>query len=190
LALNTRHGLLWATGAVVLALAGQAGLRFITERGAAQELSEPADPAHTVLQAQVRQYPRDGRAWVLLARSDAQAGRHGQAALAYAKALDVSRKVAGDPSVWVEYAEARALDQGGSLAGEPVRLLERALALRPTHPGALDLAGSAAWETGDYRQAAIYWRRLQQVLPADSPRHTELAAALQTAERRARLSLR
>ena len=184
-----RLGLPWAVGALALAAAGLALPYLPGQARDADRLDAAAEPAYAALQAQVRRYPQDGRAWVLKARADMQAGRHLPARQAYAQALEVGRKVAQDPSVWVEYAEALALTQGGSLAGEPMRLLERALALRPTHPGALDLAGSAAWEAGDYRSAARYWQRLQQNLTSDDPRHKALASALETAERRARLSL-
>jgi cytochrome c-type biogenesis protein CcmH len=148
--------------------------------------------AYAELERQVRKYPADERAWVLKARLDVQAGRHELAAAGYAKAIAIGRKVARDPGVWVEYAEARGLAQGGSLLGEPQVSIDRALALDGRHPQALDLAGSAGWEAGDFALAAQHWRRLLALMPeraADSTRRDALERAVQRAEMRARLSL-
>jgi cytochrome c-type biogenesis protein CcmH len=126
---------------------------------------------------------------VLKARADMTGRRYELAAQAYARALDVGPKVAKDANVWVEYAEAQALVQGGKLAGQPQALIERALALNANHPQALDLAGSAAWEMQDFNGAVRYWQRLQQQLASDDPRQPALQSAVDTAQRRARLSL-
>jgi cytochrome c-type biogenesis protein CcmH len=126
---------------------------------------------------------RDGRAWVLLARIDFDADRFTDAATAYAKALDASPKVAADPAIWCEYADALGMAQGGSLAGKPRELIERALALSASHPKALEMAGSAAYGQGDYEGAVRNWRMLLAQLPAGSQRYRELAAAIERAER-------
>jgi cytochrome c-type biogenesis protein CcmH len=185
-----------AAGALALVGAG-----LILFRDDSAPLPAPDDPApmqvsadtstqaYSQLEQQVRYRPRDARAWVLKARADMAAGRHELAAQGYAKALEVGRKVAKDPGVWVEYAEARGMAQGGTLAGQPLALVERALELNATHPQALDLAGSAAWEARDYPTAIHYWQRLQRQLPADDPRQDALQAALDSAQRKAKLSL-
>lgn len=148
-----------------------------------------ADADYALLQRQLQRNPRDARVWVLKARADMEAGRHALAAQAYAQALEVGPKVAKDAGVWVEYAEAQGLLQGGRLAGQPRALIERALALNPRHPQALDLAGSAAWEVQDFDAALQHWQRLQQQLTSDDPRQLALQAAIESARRRARLSL-
>lgn len=129
--------------------------------------------------------PKDGRAWVLLARADFDADRYADAVQAYAKALAVSPRIAADAGVLCEYADALGMAQGGTLAGRPLELVQRALALDPEHPKALELAGSAAYEQRDYAAAAQHWRRLLPRLADGSREQRELAAAV---ERVARLA--
>jgi cytochrome c-type biogenesis protein CcmH len=125
---------------------------------------------------------RDGRAWVLLARIDFAADRFSEAADAYAKALAAAPKVAADPGIWCEYADALGMAQGGRLEGKPRELIERALALDPAHPRALEMAGSAAYEQQDYEGALRNWRALLAKLPADSRERRELISAIERVE--------
>ena len=141
------------------------------------------------LEAHVASAPSDARAWVMLARSRMQRDQFEPAALAYRRALDASAKVARDPLIWCEYADALGMAQGGRLAGRPRELIDRALALDGAHPRALEMAGSAAYEAGDFRGAARYWQQLLVQLPADSSERAQLAAAIARAEQRARFSL-
>lgn len=141
------------------------------------------------LQAHLSRQPRDARGWVLLGRATADRNDFKGAVLAYEKALTVSQKVARDPGVLCEYADVLGMTQGGSLAGRPAELIERALAIEPKHPLALEMAGSAAYELGQYADAARRWKELLSGLPADSERHDELAAAVARAERKAAVTL-
>ena len=141
------------------------------------------------LEAHVASAPSDARAWVVLARARMQRDQFEPAALAYRRALDASAKVARDPLIWCEYADALGMAQGGRLAGKPRELIDRALALDGAHPRALEMAGSAAYEAGDFRGAARYWQQLLVQLPADSGGRAQLAAAIARAEQRARFSL-
>jgi cytochrome c-type biogenesis protein CcmH len=126
--------------------------------------------------------PRDGRSWVLLARMDFAADRYADAAVAYERAVAVDARVAADPAIWCEYADAFGMANGGSLAGKPRELVMRALARNPSHPQALEMAGSAAFEAGEYHSASGYWKALLAQLPAGTPAHRELAAAASRAE--------
>jgi len=126
--------------------------------------------------------PRDGRGWVLLARMDFEGDRFADAAVAYERALAADVKVARDPAIWCEYADALGMAQGGSLAGKPRELVMKALALSSTHPRALEMAGSAAFEAGEYAFAAHYWRQLMPQLAERSRERLELAAAIARAE--------
>jgi cytochrome c-type biogenesis protein CcmH len=141
------------------------------------------------LEAQVAAAPNDARAWVLLARVRMQRDQFEPAAFAYARALEVSAKVARDALIWCEYADALGMAAGGRLAGKPRELIGRALALDPAHPRALEMAGSAAYEASDFRAAARYWQQLLVLLPADSAEHAQLAEAITRAERRAQFTL-
>jgi cytochrome c-type biogenesis protein CcmH len=90
------------------------------------------------LEAHLARSPKDARTWVMLARLRMQADLFAPAAGAYARAIEVSPKVAADPGVWCEYADALGMAQGGSLAGRPRELIDRALALDAAHPRARD----------------------------------------------------
>jgi cytochrome c-type biogenesis protein CcmH len=127
--------------------------------------------------------PRDGRAWVLLGRHELEHDRFGEAADAFDKAVAASSKVARDPAVWCDYADALGMAQGGSLAGRPRELVARALALDPGNPRALEMAGSAAYEQRDFAGAADHWRRLLPQIADGTRQHAELAAAIARAER-------
>ena len=154
-------------------------------------LAPDADPAafRKQLGAHLAANPRDGRALVALARLDMSEDRFAEAAAGFARALEVAPKVARDPEVWCEYADALGMTQGGSLAGKPTELVGRALALDGRNARALEMAGSAAYERRDYRLAADYWKDLLAQMPPGTPAYAELATAVQRAERRAALSL-
>jgi cytochrome c-type biogenesis protein CcmH len=145
--------------------------------------------AYAELEAHLQRQPGDARAMVVKARLDMSVQRYAEAAAGFQRALEGPSKVARDPTVWVEYAEARGMLQGGTLVGQPNELVMKALSIDPEHPQALDLAGSAAWEAGDFAGASVFWKRLLAQIPAGSARHGELSAAILRAEQRARLSL-
>jgi cytochrome c-type biogenesis protein CcmH len=132
-------------------------------------------------------HPRDGRGWVTLARIDMADDRFADAAASFEKALAVSAKIAGDADIWCELADALGMARGGALAGEPTAFIERALAVDARHPRALEMAGSAAYQRGDFHLAARFWNELRALVPADD--QGELRAAIASAEQRARLSL-
>ena len=125
--------------------------------------------------------PNDGRAWALLARIDFAADRFPDSAAEYGRAI-ASPKVALDAGVWCEYADALGMAQGGSLKGRPRELVMRALTQNPGHPKALEMAGSAAYEAGEYEAAAQYWRQLAPQLAGDPDAVRELSVAIARAE--------
>jgi cytochrome c-type biogenesis protein CcmH len=143
--------------------------------------------APTVVREQLAQHlaynPGDGRAWVLLGRHELEHDRFAEAADAFGKAVAASSRVARDPAVWCDYADALGMAQGGSLAGRPRELVARALALDPEYPRALEMAGSAAYEQRDFARAVDYWRRMLPQLGEGTRQHAELAAAIARAER-------
>jgi cytochrome c-type biogenesis protein CcmH len=183
----------WRLGVPAILVAGLAiglyalqrdtgGVREGADRqgSASQRLRAPA--VHEDLAAEVARNPRNGRAWVLLARAEFETDRFADAAAAYERAVAASPKVARDPAVWCEYADALGMAQGGSLAGVPRSLIARALEINPAHPKALEMAGSAAYEARDYESAATYWRELLVQIPEHSRERGELAAAIARAD--------
>jgi cytochrome c-type biogenesis protein CcmH len=137
------------------------------------------------LESHLARQPRDARGWVLLARAHVQAGRFSDASRAFERALAVSPgKVARDPAVLCEYADALAMMQGGQLSGRPLQLVDQALALDSRHPMALEMAGSAAYADGRYSDSVRYWGELLPQLRPGSQRYRELAAAIERARQR------
>jgi cytochrome c-type biogenesis protein CcmH len=141
------------------------------------------------LEAHVATSPGDARAWVLLGRARMDANQFAPAAVAYQRALAAAPKIAKDPLIWCEYADAVGMSQGGTLAGKPRELIGRALDLDPNAPCALEMAGSAAVEARDFRAAQDYWSRLLTQMPEDSPQHLQLATALKRIEQQAKFAL-
>jgi len=141
------------------------------------------------LSAHLEKQPRDARAWAILARLQSGMDRFAEAAQAYEKALALPSKVANDPAVWCEYADALGMTQEGKLAGRPREFIDRALALNPNHPKALEMAGSAEYAQGDYASALRFWRLLLAALEPGSQAHGELAAAIARTERLAMMAI-
>jgi cytochrome c-type biogenesis protein CcmH len=137
------------------------------------------------LAAHLEKYPRDARAWAIFARLKFARGDYADAGAAYAHAVELPGKVARDPLVWCEYADALAMAGDGRLAGKPRELIDRALALNRSHPRALEMAGSAEIEAGNFAAALRYWEELLLILPADSPARDELARAVERTRMRA-----
>jgi cytochrome c-type biogenesis protein CcmH len=91
--------------------------------------------------------------------------RFSDAASAYEHATALNGNDAG---IWADYAEAMALSNGQRLAGKPTEAISRALQIDPKNQKALALAGSAAFEGGDYQKAIDYWQKLLPLLPPGS----------------------
>jgi cytochrome c-type biogenesis protein CcmH len=117
------------------------------------------------LAKKLEQNPNDGQGWLMLARSYLSMERFADAAAAYEHATALN---GNDASVWADYAEAAAMANGQSLAGKPTEAINRALQIDPKQQKALDLAGSAAYQAGDYKKAIDYWQKLLAQLPAGS----------------------
>ncbi len=130
----------------------------------------------------VAEHPKDGRAWVLLGRTSLAMDRFAEADKAFGEAVK-DRKVALDPGVWCDYADAAALAQGGKLEGRPAELVAKALAIDANHPQALEMAGSIAIERGDMAGAARHWKALLAQMPEDLPQRAQLARAVEKVER-------
>lgn len=137
--------------------------------------------------AHLARHPEDARAWAIHGRLAFGRGDYAASAASFARAVERPGKLAQDPLVWCEYADAVAMAAGGSLQGRPRELISHALMLNAHHNRALEMAGSAAIEAGDYKTAVDYWERLLKELPSASPERSELTKAVERARMRAGL---
>ena len=117
------------------------------------------------LAKRLEQNPNDAAGWLMLARSYSSMERFSDAASAYARAIALND---GDATVWADYAEALAISNGRRLAGKPTDAVNRALQIDPKNQKALALAGSAAYEAGDYQKAVDYWQKFLPLMPPGS----------------------
>jgi cytochrome c-type biogenesis protein CcmH len=130
------------------------------------------------LASRLRSTPGDAEGWLMLARSYRALGRHPDAAAAFGRA---EARVASDARLLTEWAESTALAAGGTLSGRPAELLARALAIDPDYGHALALAGAAAFERADWKEALAHWERLAGRLAKDSPEAEMVARSIAAA---------
>src|SRR5690606_21819814 len=91
--------------------------------------------------------------------------------------------VQADPLALTQYAETLALSNGQGFTSEATQLLDEALALDPQQPFALTLAGTAAFERGDYQATVDYWQQVLNQLPAGSQAAQAVKDGIERAQR-------
>ncbi len=132
------------------------------------------------LAQRLKTQPDDAEGWMMLARSQVALGQHAQAIDAFAHA---ERLRPDDASLLADYADALAMAHQRSLEGQPSVLLLRALKVDPHNDKALALAGTAAFDRKDYKEAVRYWETLTQVEPAGGPFVDQLRGGIAEARR-------
>jgi cytochrome c-type biogenesis protein CcmH len=155
------------------AAAPHAGQQFTSER-VEQMVSQLAQ--------RMEKEPDNLEGWVLLGRSYSAVGRFQDASAALQRAV---RLKADDPNLLADYADALAMASGQNLEGEPTALIDKALAIDPDHQKALALAGTAAYERGDFAVAVQKWERLLKTVPPDSEGTRSIQASIDEARARA-----
>lgn len=131
------------------------------------------------LAKRLEQEPDNAQGWSILARSYYVMNRFPEAAAAYER---LAKLVPGDADVLADYADALAMAQGRNLSGKPADLVAQALKANPDHPKSLALAGTAAFDRKDYKQAIAHWERLYGTLPNESPMKQAIASSIAEAQ--------
>jgi len=155
---------------------------------AATEATHEATPEQfegmlTSLAKRLERQPDDLPGWLMLGRSYLALDRVDDAIAALRKASAVpTANNELKAELLTELADALARSRDRRLAGEPAQLVAQALALNPQHGKALALAGSAAFEAGQFAQARDHWRKLLALLPPDSEAVKSVQAGIQHAE--------
>jgi cytochrome c-type biogenesis protein CcmH len=117
------------------------------------------------LAARLNENPEDVEGWKMLGKSLSVLGRFAEATNAYSKA---AIRAPRDADLLADLADALAMARGQSMKGEPEELVLRALQIDAKNLKALALAGTAAYERGNFVSAARYWQRMLPLVPADS----------------------
>jgi cytochrome c-type biogenesis protein CcmH len=153
-------------GAVVFYLVVGSPSALLQQRGDGHEMTrEKVEQMVAQLADRLEKAPDDAEGWRVLGRSYSVMGRYPEAARAYERAAVL---IPADAGLLADYADALAMAQGRSMEGKPLELVNRALKIDPDQWKALALAGTAALERKDYKQAIAYWERLRNVLPPGS----------------------
>lgn len=136
----------------------------------------PDKPGPDITQAQIedmvaklaqklKDKPDDAQGWAMLGRSYATLRRFGDAKDAYARAAALEPNNA---QLLIDYADVLAMINGRIVAGEPEKIIQHALEIEPNNIKALALAGTAAFQRKDYKQATELWQRILKLVPPDS----------------------
>lgn len=123
----------------------------------------------------------DPTAWLMLARSYAMLNDLQGAAQAWAR---IAQNAPDEADILVDWADLLVAGKQGDFSGEPDRLIARALELEPTNPKALALAGSGAFERGDFASAAALWERVLAQVPPSEPIHATILQSINEARGR------
>ncbi len=134
------------------------------------------------LAERMKSRPDDAEGWTMLARSYTLVGRFAESLPAYRRASELQPANAG---LLADHADASAASQGTLANPETMQLLERALAIDPQQPKALALAGTLAYERGDFAAAAGHWQRIVDALPPGSEMAQQVRAGIAEARQRA-----
>ncbi|KAF0192460.1 MAG: hypothetical protein FD165_1085 [Gammaproteobacteria bacterium] len=117
------------------------------------------------LAARLEQNPDDAEGWAILGRSLLAMQQYQDATVAFENAAAL---VHSDAQLYADYADALAMASGEQLVGKPMQLIRRALEVDPNNQKALWLAGTAAYESGNYDEALTTWKHLQGLLAPGS----------------------
>ncbi len=134
------------------------------------------------LAARMKENPDDAQGWTMLARSYTVLGRFAEALPAYQRASELQPPGA---ALLADYADAVAATQGSANNPQSVALVDRALAIDPNHVKALALAGTIAYERGDFNGATTRWQKIVDQLPPGNEVAQQIQASIAEARERA-----
>ncbi|MBV9890398.1 MAG: tetratricopeptide repeat protein [Rhizobacter sp.] len=170
------------TGAPSLAWPGaapvEAAASAAADRNAMQQIQGMVDQ----LAERLKKNPGDAQGWVMLARSYTVLGRFDEALPAYAKAVEL---VPANAQILADYAYTVAATKGTANNPQSIVLIDRALAADAKHPKALALAGTVAFERGDYAKAVADWQKILDQLPPGNEFGERIQASIGEARERA-----
>lgn len=168
----------WSTSPAAVAAAAP-------EEGASSAHSMGVQQIETMLDSlrqRLKDKPNDADGWLMLGRTLSVLGRFEDAVPAYRKVLSIQ---AGNAQAMADLADALAMLQKGSFAGEPDKLIQAALKADPKNVKAIALAGTQAYEKGDFKQAISLWERGISLAQPESDLAKQLQSSLAEARQAA-----
>jgi len=162
---------------------GEAGVSTANEAGGHADEAQ-INAMLERLAEKLKSKPDDAQGWAMLARSYTARGRHADALPAYKRVVELLPK---DAQALADYADGLATVNKGQLTGEPEKLVMQALALDKNNVKALSLAGTLAFDRGDYKAAVAYWEPAAQAADPAGEMSQQLRSALAEARQRAGL---
>jgi cytochrome c-type biogenesis protein CcmH len=183
----------WKTGSPSLVRGGAAETEASSGTAAAAPDSDASSPSAAAMHEQVavmvdklaarlKEHPDDAQGWIMLGRSYSVLGRFDDAIPAYRRASEL---LPNNAIILADWADAVAAAKGGANNPESIALIERALAADPMLPKALALAGTVAYDRGDFAGAVVHWQRIADQLPPDSEFMKQVQASIAEARERA-----
>mgnify|MGYP002083620372 CR=1 FL=1 len=123
--------------------------------------------------------PNNLEGWLMIGRSYKVLKRYPEAV----EAFDHAYQLSGDKSeVMLPYAEALAFSNNNDWGGKPIALVNKALSIEPENSTAIWFAAMANAQQGDKEAAIGFLRKLELVLPADSPDKKQIHGILANTE--------
>ena len=126
----------------------------------------PIEGMVATLVAKLKENPDDAQGWMMLGRSYYFLKQHQAAADSFGRAVAIMGET--DANLLADYADTLAVANNRSMAGKPYALVKKALSLDPVNEKSLWLAGTAAYQMGEFTEAYQYWERLHQLFPPGS----------------------
>jgi cytochrome c-type biogenesis protein CcmH len=134
------------------------------------------------LAERMKQHPDDAEGWTMLARSYTVLGRFPEALPAYRRAVEL---LPNNATLLADYADAIAATKGSANNPESEALVAQALRVEPNHVKALALAGTAAYDRGDFALAVAHWQKIVDQLPPGSDLAQKVQASIAEAREHA-----
>jgi len=135
------------------------------------------------LEARLENEPDNVEGWAMLARSWLVLENYPEASKAYARLAEL---IPDNADVVADWADVVAT-KNGSIIGEAETLVARALEIDPNHVKSLALAGTGAYQRGDFAAAAALWERILARVPPGQEIEGQLRASINDARERAGL---
>lgn len=184
-----------AAAVVLVAAAGYLWKGTPTQPSAAGATAEDASAPHPTDTAQItamverlaerlKERPDDVQGWSMLGRSYIALGRKDDAMKTYAEAL---KRFPQNAELMADYADSLAALNDHQMGDDAMKWVERALKIDPRNIKGLALAGTYAFDHGDFKGAVKYWQKLADIGPSDNPIVQQMAPALAEARDKAGL---